>query len=97
MTNEGHTYIIEKIDADEYTIDKAGYKRNVTITLRDLTIGKTIKRRGTSKMIGNFSPIWINALEGHKKVYVAMSDKDTPCKLERSPSERENDYWLNHV
>jgi len=34
MTNEGHTYIIEKIDADEYTIDKAGYKRNVTIILR---------------------------------------------------------------
>ena len=26
-----------------------------------------------------------------------VSDKDTPCKLERSPSERETDYWLNHV
>jgi len=78
--SKNHTYQIKEVDSDNLLLNNNGDVR-VTVKMFDKTAQKEITRRGTAVMIGNFSPIWLDSLEGHKKVYIKVNEHDIDCKI----------------
>lgn len=77
---QGHIYEVIRIDTDKRTINQNGDAK-CTIFMRDKTAGIDITRRGTARMWGNAGAVFIDNLEGHKSVQVAVSLHDVPAKL----------------
>lgn len=79
-SSDGHIYEVIRIDTDKLAINNNGDAK-CTIYLRDKTDGTEIKRRGVARMWGNAGAVFIDSLEGHKNVQVAVSLHDVPAKL----------------
>jgi hypothetical protein len=92
---QGHIYEIISTEPDKLLLNNRGNRR-VIEKLKDLTENKEITRRGVAKMIGNCSPIWLDSLEGHSEVYVAVEFHGTKCKIVPSPHKK-GQFWLNDI
>jgi hypothetical protein len=68
-STRGHEYEYRGIKSDKKLLNQAG-DHKVTVTLMDCTIGKQITRRGIAKMVGNYSVIYLDSLEGETGVRV---------------------------
>jgi hypothetical protein len=92
----GHTYEFLDWAGDNQAFNNAGDFK-ITVTLKDLTAGKVISRRGIAKMIGNFGAMYIDALEGFSDVYIGVSKHGIPAKVRKVGSGSKMYYSLDAV
>jgi hypothetical protein len=92
---QGHIYEIISTEPDKLLLNNRGDRR-VIEKLKDLTENKEITRSRVAKMIGNYSPIWLDSLERHSEVYVAVEFHGTKCKIVPSPHKK-GQFWLNDI
>jgi hypothetical protein len=58
MVHEGLTFDIEL--GKRYNYDQGGYHTWNEVLITERSTGKTFKRIGDGRQIGNFHPIWVN-------------------------------------
>ena len=67
-TGHKYVYLDDKVDNDQIYTRSHTTGRKITVTLKDLTTGKVITRRGGAKM----GKCWLDNLEGHTHVYLKL-------------------------
>lgn len=77
---------------DVLWIDRDQYHGRAPVEIRDRVTGEVLKRTGDVKIIGNFSPTWVNVF-GHKLQVEEIVRMDLPIPEELA--ERERQVFIN--